>query len=178
MATESKAVALPSHLRSTGAALLAPQPGGQRKLYATATVPATDLAAIGRPFGCSGRPTSGSISGAGGGPDRLGLVRLRPRRPERGSRLRGGHAICSPGRYTEDNLPLITWGAEMAVSNRFVSTYFDEVHAPLIGDDRGHRKCPDGFNLPLLQEDLRSMGRLRSPERLTQKQQLPWLGAG
>ena len=49
----------------------------------------------------------------------------------------------------------------MPVSNRFFTTCFDEVQLPLIGDwIAGSGKCPDGFNLPLLQQDLQVMGRM------------------
>ena len=84
-------------------------PVGGHKLYGTATIPAHDLALIRQAIWIFGTAYFGlSIPALAEGQAPWDSSGYDPDDPNAAPGSWGGHAICSSGRCTEDNLPVIT----------------------------------------------------------------------
>lgn len=65
----------------------------------------------------------------------------------------GGHCVVVVG-YNPDGVDIITWGQRIRVTWGFWATYVDEAFAILSPDFFNKGVAINGFNLPLLQQDL------------------------
>lgn len=65
----------------------------------------------------------------------------------------GGHAVNVAG-YNHEGATVITWGAPLLATWRFLRVYGDEAYAIISPDWLNQEKTPDGFDLAALQADL------------------------
>ncbi len=65
----------------------------------------------------------------------------------------GGHAVPIVG-YDSEYVYCVTWGAIKKMTWKFYSNYCDEVYALLSPDWLTNGKCPSGFAMATLQQDL------------------------
>jgi hypothetical protein len=65
----------------------------------------------------------------------------------------GGHAVPIIG-YSKKTITVITWGARLMMNYDFFAEYCDEAYVVLSQDWLLNGKCPAGFDLATLQQDL------------------------